>query len=74
MHTLFVDVDDSNAPPDSSVVVKCSYEVQFVDAGGNTERVLCPNCGADLTGGLGQSAMDHAFTARFSDLKLTTPC
>ena len=61
-------------PPGSSVVAKCSDEIEFVDAGGNTERVLCPNCGADLSDGLWQTAMDQAWVTRFSDLKFRTPC
>ena len=31
------------------IVAKCSDEVQFIDAGENSERVLCSNCRADLT-------------------------
>jgi hypothetical protein len=60
-------------PPDSRVVVRCLDEVQFLDAGGNTERVLCPKYGAELTDAW-ISAMDGAARTRFSALDWTTPC
>jgi hypothetical protein len=58
--------------PGSKVVAKRSG-VQFFDPGENFERVLCPNCRADLTS-LWQRGMDRASSTRFSDLTFVTPC
>ena len=59
--------------PDSDVVAKHSDEVQFFDPGENFERVLCPNCRADLTDAW-RLAMDRAWSTRFSNLRFKTPC
>jgi hypothetical protein len=59
--------------PESAVVAKQSENVKFFDAGENFERVLCPNCRAELTD-VWPSAMDHAWSTRFSDLTFMTPC
>jgi hypothetical protein len=59
--------------PDCEVVAKCSADVQFIDPGENFERVLCPNCRADLTSSW-PSVMDKAWATKFSDLTFEASC
>src|SRR5262245_35207479 len=59
--------------PGCQVRVKRTDEVEFIDAGENFERVLCPHCGADLTE-FWLSVMDRAASTGFSNLTFNTPC
>ena len=59
--------------PGSEVTTRYTDEVEFVDQGENFERVLCSNCGTDLTDSW-SSVMDTARKTSFSDLGFETPC
>jgi hypothetical protein len=52
---------------------RATEHVEFVDQGGNVERVSCPECGADL-GNWWPDAMDRAHAHHFADLAVTVPC
>ena len=48
-------------------------EIQFVDQGGNFERVLCPECGADVTERFSEW-METAFRSGFKMRNVSLPC
>jgi hypothetical protein len=60
--------------PHAEIVARRSDRVQFVDPGGNFERVLCPHCGAEITTADWQAAMDQALLGSFTDLNFQTSC
>jgi hypothetical protein len=47
--------------------------IQFIDPGGNFERVLCPTCASDITDWW-TTAMDAAWQSSFADLSISVPC
>jgi hypothetical protein len=60
-------------PNADDVSTYVSAAVEFVDAGGNFERVLCPLCGADCEQWWG-SAMESKYDNGFHDLNVRTGC
>ena len=50
-----------------------SDTVEFVDPGGNFERVLCPACNTEITRWW-VGAMEAAYESRFENLMITLPC
>src|SRR5690349_11200053 len=57
------------------VHLKVFAGVQFIDQGGNFERVRCPICGATLEDTWWQRAMDAAWEGEsFGDFSVTLPC
>src|SRR5947208_3304096 len=46
----------------------------FVDAGGNSERIGCPFCDADIEDTWWRNSMDAAYRSAFRHLETTTPC
>jgi hypothetical protein len=60
--------------PHAEIEAQRSDRVQFVDQGGNFERVLCPHCGAEITTTDWQAAMDQAWLGSFADLNFQTSC
>jgi hypothetical protein len=60
-------------PRSNGVRAEAEPGVVFFDAGGNTESIACPACGADLMDWWGD-AMDAAHAGGFRDLSVTTPC
>jgi hypothetical protein len=61
------------APKAESVETSSTATIQFVDAGGNFERVRCPACAADITQWW-IAAMDEAWQVHFANLSVTLPC
>lgn len=63
------------APRAREVTAEAGEKVEFVDPGGNFDRVLCPACGSDLEPWW-QGAMDAAYDreAGFGLLDVVTPC
>jgi len=63
------------APRSREVTAEVSEKVEFVDPGGNFDRVLCPACGSDLEPWW-QEAMDAAYDREngFGPLDVVTPC
>ena len=49
-------------------------EIQFVDQGGNFERVLCPHCHATIAMEAWHTWMDRSYSSGFADLTGQTPC
>lgn len=56
-----------------SITAELHEETQFVDPGGNLERVECPFCGGDLFGWW-QDAMGEAGANGFAALDVVVPC
>jgi hypothetical protein len=61
-------------PAGTTVDVVTRDEVEFVDQGGNFERVSCPACADTLDGAWWRDAMDAAYETHFADLAVTPPC
>ncbi|HEY3357137.1 MAG TPA: hypothetical protein VGQ83_28060 [Polyangia bacterium] len=61
-------------PDADTVATRTAAEVQFIDAGGNTEAVFCPLCGAEVDQAWWVQAMDAAFECSFRDLTVALPC
>jgi hypothetical protein len=60
--------------PAADEVEKIQFaEIQFVDQGGNFERLLCPYCKADLTQHMSKW-FDAASQSRFTARKVSLPC
>jgi hypothetical protein len=61
-------------PESPEVIAVVREHVEFIDQGGNFERILCPGCGEELVTEWWQSAMDKAYEGHFEDLRVRTPC
>jgi len=64
------------APRAREVTAEAWEKVEFIDAGGNFDRILCPTCGSELAVRWWQEAMDAAYDreAGFGELGVLTPC
>ena len=56
------------------VTTKTGAEIEFVDAGGNFERITCPNCGEGISNIWWSSSVSQARQSRFRFLNVVTPC
>ena len=61
-------------PTADLVEADLSNNVQFIDQGGNFERVVCPACGTELPTAAWSDAMDDAFRTDFAQLDIRMPC
>ena len=61
------------APHAETIETSSSATIQFVDPGGNFERVRCPACATDITDWW-TTAMDAAGQSNFADLSISVPC
>jgi hypothetical protein len=61
-------------PQAEQIAVRTTPTIEFVDPGGNFERICCPNCGAELDVAWWHAAMDHAYAIGFTRLIVETPC
>jgi hypothetical protein len=61
-------------PAADEITATATADVEFVDQGGNFERVLCPSCGTELALQDWHDAMDRAAGTAFRDLSMVTPC
>jgi hypothetical protein len=61
------------APQAETIEASSSATIQFIDPGGNFERVLCPACASDITDWW-TTAMDAAWQSSFADLSISLPC
>ena len=61
------------APQAETIEPSSSATIQFVDPGGNFERVRCPACATDITDWW-TTAMDAAWQSKFADLSTSVPC
>ena len=60
--------------PGADVTSRISHDVEFVDAGENSETIRCPFCETELGQNWWASAMNAAYETRFTDLGVETPC
>lgn len=60
-------------PHAETIETSSSATIQFVDPGGNFERVRCPACATDITDWW-TTAMDAAWQSNFADLSISVPC
>ncbi|MFL5731807.1 MAG: hypothetical protein ACJ78Q_01290 [Chloroflexia bacterium] len=66
-----------NPDPSSEITARVTEYVEYVDQGGNFERVVCPFCRSDLASESSEwwdEMMDKAYEGRFADLRIVTPC
>jgi hypothetical protein len=61
-------------PEADGVHVRNTETVEFIDQGGNFERVVCPYCRAEILTEWWQKAMDVAYQEQFVKLDIITPC
>jgi len=62
------------APDADAITAVVGGTIGFVDAGGNTERVDCPGCGAELPEDWWQAELERAYRRAFTRLAVVTPC
>ncbi|HVS34727.1 MAG TPA: hypothetical protein VMS17_04035 [Gemmataceae bacterium] len=62
------------APRSREIKATMTEAVRFFDCGGNFERILCPNCGADIPVPWWRARMDSDYKAGFPLEKAATPC
>lgn len=60
-------------PHHDSIEFKRHDGVRFVDCGENFQRVVCPQCGADLTADW-SNWMDLSYRSSFQDREVDVPC
>ncbi len=58
----------------SEITAIVTEQVQFIDQGGNFERVVCPFCETELTIEFWHKVMDKAYETHFADLSMITAC
>lgn len=58
----------------SSVSIRATPDIQFVDAGSNFERISCPLCHQIIDLDWWSAAMDEAAEVEFARLDAVTPC
>ncbi|HKP54784.1 MAG TPA: hypothetical protein VJ183_19285 [Chloroflexia bacterium] len=63
-----------NPDPSRDITTKVIEHVEFIDQGGNFERIVCPCCSSELTIKWWHEVMDKAYEKRFADLRIITPC
>ena len=61
------------APDASQIEAQWPTEIQFVDQGGNFERLLCPHCGSDVTDHF-SDWMEAAYQSKFEKREVSLPC
>jgi hypothetical protein len=61
------------APNASQIEAQWPTEIQFVDQGGNFERLLCPQCGTEVTNRF-SDWMETAYQSRFEKRRVSLPC
>ncbi|MBK6963188.1 MAG: hypothetical protein IPH20_04420 [Bacteroidales bacterium] len=60
--------------PDKEINIQLDSAISFVDCGQDFERVVCPDCGKEISMDFWQESMDKASKANFLDLSVTTIC
>ena len=64
----------SIAPHADNIREEASEKVRFIDCGGNLERVMCPECGADVGFAWWQKKMDKEAKEGYPLRSLEMPC
>lgn len=60
--------------PDHQIEAEVFETIQFVDCGGELEKIKCPDCGDEISFDWWGEAMDIAAEKEFSDLSVKLPC
>jgi hypothetical protein len=60
-------------PDADEIYFSVNDDIQFVDAGANWGKIICPNCGKEIDGGWWREAMAKAYESRFSNLDVVLP-
>ena len=60
--------------PDCRIEAEVFETTQFVDCGGELERIKCPACGEDISFDWWGEVMEMAAEKEFSDLSVKLPC
>ena len=60
--------------PDKEIIIQLDSMISFVDCGEGFEKVLCPNCGKEISMDFWQESMDKASKANFKDLSMKPIC
>lgn len=58
----------------SSFQVKEYDSINFIDQGGNFEKIICPNCGLEIEGSWWKENMSLSYESNFSNLDILLPC
>lgn len=64
----------SNEFPNKKIVIQLDSTISFVDCGQGFEKVICPDCGKEISMDFWQESMDKAFKASFKDMSIKTVC
>jgi hypothetical protein len=62
------------APKTAEIELKVNDTVEFVDCGGNFERVVCPSCSSEIPIRWWQERMDEDYGEGFKLAAYETPC
>jgi hypothetical protein len=60
--------------PNKEIVIQLDSTISFVDCGQGFEKVVCPNCGNEISMDYWQETMDKTFKTNFKDLSIKTFC
>ncbi len=60
--------------PDYQIAAEVFDTTQFIDCGGELEKIKCPDCGEEISFDWWGAAMDTAAEKEFSDLSVKLPC
>jgi hypothetical protein len=63
----------SMLPKAEKVIVIVTENINFVDPGGNLERIFCPICGSEISLEWWKQAMSKAYETKFTDLTVEMP-
>ena len=64
----------SFAPKADEIHSEVKEQIEFVDAGGNTETITCPHCKATVDDVWWQAEMDRTWADGSRNLAVTLPC
>jgi hypothetical protein len=60
--------------PNKELNIELDSTINFVDCGEEFEKVVCTNCGKEISMEFWQESMDKASQTKFKDLTITTLC
>jgi len=60
--------------PNKEIVIQIDSTISYVDSGQGFDKVICPNCGKDISIDFWHESMDNAYKGNFKDLTIKTIC
>jgi len=60
--------------PNNEIIIRLDSTISFVDCGQGFEKVVCPNCGKEISMDFWQESMDMASRTNFKDMSIKTNC